>query len=245
MTRTGARTRWWLVAASALALSGCATSRQFGGDPQLKLIDATALPAPALPVGADGAEVAYTIAPLDQLTIGVFDVEGLEERPVTVDANGNLSFPLAGSIRAAGLTPGQLMEALERRLRAAYLRDPRVSVNVKQQVGRAFTVDGQVNKPGIYPVEGKLSLIRAIAAAGSTSEFAKLEDVIVFRTVGEQRYAALYNLRAIREGRYADPQIYADDVIVVGDSPARRLFKDLLQIVPLITTPIVVALQNS
>jgi polysaccharide export outer membrane protein len=57
--------------------------------------------------------------------------------------------------------------------------------------------------------------------------------------------AALYNLDAIRRGTYADPRLYADDVVIVGDSPARRLFRDILQAAPLIVTPIVALLQNS
>ena len=56
--------------------------------------------------------------------------------------------------------------------------------------------------------------------------------------------AALYNLGGIRRGLYADPKIYANDVIVVGDSKARRLFQQILQTAPLLTTPLVIALQR-
>jgi polysaccharide export outer membrane protein len=56
--------------------------------------------------------------------------------------------------------------------------------------------------------------------------------------------AGLYNLKAIRRGYYADPEIYANDTVVVGDSAGRRLFKDALQVVPLLTTPLIIALQN-
>jgi polysaccharide export outer membrane protein len=56
--------------------------------------------------------------------------------------------------------------------------------------------------------------------------------------------AALYNLGAIRRGAYPDPRIYADDVIVVGDSPARRRFRDLLQISPLIVAPLIALINN-
>jgi hypothetical protein len=52
-------------------------------------------------------------------------------------------------------------------------------------------------------------------------------------------------LKAIRAGAYADPEIYPNDVIVVGESVGRRIFKDALQIVPLITTPIVGILVSS
>jgi polysaccharide biosynthesis/export protein len=68
---------------------------------------------------------------------------------------------------------------------------------------------------------------------------------VIFRTVKGQQLAALYNLKAIRRGNYQDPEVFANDVVVVGDSQARRLFKDALQFVPLLTTPLVIALQNN
>ena len=107
-----------------------------------------------------------------------------------------------------------------------------------------ITVDGQVKEPGLYPVIGKMTLMRAVATAKGTAEFAKLDDVVIFRTVNGQKLAALYNLKAIRRGYYNDPEVFANDVVVVGDSQARRLFKDALQLVPLLTTPLIVALQQ-
>ncbi|WP_196782026.1 hypothetical protein, partial [Salmonella enterica] len=73
-----------------------------------------------------------------------------------------------------------------------------------------------------------MTLMRAVATAKGTTEFAKLDDVVIFRTVNGQKMAALYNLKAIRQGAYDDPEVFANDVVVVGDSPARRLFKDIL-----------------
>ena len=95
----------------------------------------------------------------------------------------------------------------------------------------------------MYPVIGHMSLLRAVASAKGTSEFAKLDDVVILRTVEGKNYAALYNIKALRQGAYADPEIYANDVVVVGDSRARRLFRDLLTIVPLLSTPLVLLLQ--
>ena len=100
-------------------------------------------------------------------------------------------------------------------------------------------------KPGLYPVVGRMTLMRAVATAKGTTEFARLDDVVVFRTVGDRQMAALYNLGAIRRGAYPDPELYASDVVVVGDSPGRRLFRDILQAAPLITAPIIAYLSNS
>jgi polysaccharide biosynthesis/export protein len=55
--------------------------------------------------------------------------------------------------------------------------------------------------------------------------------------------AAIYDLRAIRTGAYEDPEIFPNDLVSVGDSTRARRFKDLLQVAPLLTTPLVVLLQ--
>jgi polysaccharide export outer membrane protein len=108
-----------------------------------------------------------------------------------------------------------------------------------------ITVDGQVREPGLYPVLGRTTLMRAVATAKGTTEFARLQDVVVFRTVGDQQMVALYNLQAIRRGVYPDPEVFANDVVVVGDSPARRLFRDVLQAAPLLVTPLVALLNQA
>ena len=86
--------------------------------------------------------------------------------------------------------------------------------------------------------------MRAVATAGGMSEFADLEDVVVFRTVQGQRMAGLYNMKAIRAGAYDDPEVYASDVVVVGDSERRRLFKELIQGSALLTTPLLILFNN-
>lgn len=228
----------------AFALSACATGpRPFGGDPALSVVPGETLPPPTQ-ADVDQRDRPYYIGPFDKLTIGVFGVDELRDREVQADASGRIAFPLAGVIEAGGKTPFEVAEIVASRLRGSYIREPLVTVNLKEAVNRVVTIDGQVNRPGVYPVLGKMSLVRAVATAGSTTEYARLEDVVVFRDVGRQKYAALYNLKAIRQGVYPDPEIYANDVLVVGDSSSRRLFKDLLQAAPLLVSPLVVLFQR-
>jgi polysaccharide export outer membrane protein len=125
------------------------------------------------------------------------------------------------------------------------VRNPDVTVSVKEVSSQNYTIDGEVVTPGLYPVVGKMSLMRAVASARGSTEFAKLEDVVVFRTVNGQRMAALYDLKQIRRGVYNDPDIYANDVIVVGNSQARRIFKDFIQVSPLLAGPLIAILQNN
>jgi polysaccharide biosynthesis/export protein len=226
------------------ALSGCAGPGALGGASGIQVLSGTELPAP------DRTDMLsetrpYLIGPFDKLTIDVFGIDELSKREVQTDASGRISFPLAGIVEAAGRTPAEVEEEIESRLSQRYVRDPQVTVNLKETVSQVITVDGQVKEPGLYPVIGKMTLMRAVATAKGTAEFAKLDDVVIFRTVKGQDLAALYNLDAIRRGNYDDPEVFANDVVIVGDSKARRLFKDALQILPLLTTPLIIALQNS
>lgn len=236
-----------LVCALSLALASCATGGQknalgVGGDGTVKITNQTELPAPERS-DLYSQDRPYLIGPFDKLTIDVFGIEELSNKEVQADASGRISFPLAGVVEAAGQTPAELENLIEGRLRNRYVRNPQVTVNLKETVSQVITVDGQVQQPGLYPVVGRMTLMRAIATARGTSEYAKLDDVVIFRTVGGQKMAALYNLKAIRSGQYSDPEVYANDVVVVGDSKARRLFKDLLQTVPLLTSPLILLLQ--
>ncbi|MCD2323317.1 polysaccharide export protein [Sphingomonas sp. IC-56] len=225
-----------------VALIGCA-SRPLGGSEAVKVVDSAALPEPGRADLVSG-DRPYLIGPFDKLTIDVFGIPELSQREVQTDASGRLSFPLVGTLEVAGQTPSEVQEMIKERLRGSYVRDPQVTVNLKETVSQMVTVDGEVRDPGLFPVVGRMTLMRAIATAKGTAQFAKLDDVVVFRTVQGQRYAALYNLKAIRRGAYSDPEIFANDVIVVGDSPGRRLFSTFLQAAPILSGPLIVALQN-
>ena len=227
-----------------LLMGACTRTPPLQTSEAVTVVSATELPPPSGAV-AQGAERPYLIGPFDKLKIDVFGIPELSDRIIQVDASGRASFPLAGSFQASGMTPQQLEDELERRLAGRYVRDPQVPVNLDETVSQVVTLDGQVTRPGLYPVVGRMTLMRAVATAGGASEFARLNDVVVFRTVGAQRYAALYNLALIRRGAYADPEIFAGDIVVVGDSQARRLFRDILAAAPLITAPIIAVLQNS
>jgi len=229
------RSAWALFLLFLTACSGGSLSQHGSA---ITALSTTELPPPNR-TDLAAASRPYLLGPFDKLKIDVFGIEDLNKE-VQIDASGRLSFPLIGVVEASGRTPGELGQVIEDKLRGKYVRDPQVTVNLEETISQVITVDGQVDEPGLYPVVGRMTLIRAVATAGGTTEFAKLNDVVLFRSVNGQRMAGLYNLKAIRKGVYDDPEVFANDVIVVGDSPARRIFKDLLQAAPLITTPFVV-----
>ncbi len=232
-----------LALGSCLLLAGCADDPVLGKSKEPMVVSALHELPP--PTGADlvGSTTAYRIGPLDKLSIEVFGVPDLSGKFQT-DAAARLSMPLIGELDAAGVTPNDLAHDIAKRLREHYVRDPQVTVNLEETTSQVFTVDGQVTQPGNYPVVGDMSLMRAVATAKGAGEFARMEDVVVFRTVDGKSMAALYNLDSIRRGLYPDPKIYAHDVIVVGDSKARRAFQQFVQITPLLTTPLILILER-
>lgn len=134
----------------------------------------------SLAVGALAVQPAadYTLGPRDVLRIKVLNEEELDGA-YTVEADGTVSFPLVGWIKAAGLTMRQFEEDLKARLADGYFRDPRLVVTIAEYRSRRIFMIGEVREPGAYPLTGGMSLIEALALAGSTTELAAGEVTIV------------------------------------------------------------------
>jgi polysaccharide export outer membrane protein len=176
----------------------------------------------------------YKIAPLDTLTIEVFKAADLT-KDYQVDLTGNIFVPLIGAVKAAGMTPGQLQANLVQRLGKDLYESPQISVAVKASNARNVTVDGAVGQPGIYAVNGPLTLLQAIAMARGPTETANPRRIAVFRQLKGQRTAAAFDLTAIRQGAAEDPQVYAGDIIVVDGSSVKAAQKEMLQALPILS----------
>lgn len=226
----------------AVSITACARQEPLVSTGNLAVVDTNGvLPAPDRQdlVAADRPAL---IGPLDTIEVDVFGIPDLG-REMQVDASGRIAMPLAGTIDARGKTAAELAGAIQNALRVRYVRNPQVTVNIKSSVSQVVTIDGQVAEPGLYPVTNQMTLMRVVASAKGLSEFARQEDVVILRTVGGRRMAGLYNLAQIRRGAYTDPPIYANDVIMVGDSPQRRLFRDFVSLSPLLAGPLIAILQ--
>ena len=199
---------------------------------------ATEMPAAKLPEPDTNTPVVsstedYRIGPFDIIDVSVFQVEMLS-KTLQVDAAGNIQYPMLGEVAASGKTARQLAAEIADRLDKSYLRNPQVTVYVKDSASEKFTVEGAVKESGIYPLAGHMTLLRAIATAKGVDPDAKQRNVIIFRTVNQKRVAGLINLGDVRNGKVDDPQVYAGDVIVVPMSGTRKAYKDLLSAVPLL-----------
>jgi polysaccharide export outer membrane protein len=180
----------------------------------------------------DASMAAYRIGPLDVLKVTVFQEEDLSFDQLRVDASGNVSLPLIGTVHAEGKTAAELSNEIATRLGAKYLVDPQVSVTVASSVSQNVTVEGNVGQPGVYAINGTSTLLQALAQAQSPTDVAKLDQVVIFRNIDGRRAGAVFDVKAIREGRMPDPQVLGGDVIVVGFDAVKGAFRDFLRTAP-------------
>lgn len=174
----------------------------------------------------------YRIGVGDKLAVRVFQVTDLSFDELVVDTSGNINMPLIGAVRSAGRTAGEMSVDIAARLAAQYLRDPQVTVTVKEAASQKITVDGAVTRPGVYEMRGSTSLLQAVAMAEGPSRVADLTKVAVFRSIDGRRSVALFDLSAIRQGRASDPQVLGDDVIVVDTSRLNAALREVVGALP-------------
>ena len=182
----------------------------------------------------------YRIQPGDTLSIEVLEDDTLN-RQVLVLPDGTITFPMAGTLPAAGRSPEQLRETLSTRLAPNFASPPNIYVAVSRlkedspgvagQAADAVTqnvyVMGEAVKPGLIEVEPGTTLLQALAVAGGFGKFAATRRVQLHRATGQANqvkiYAFDYNRPAGGKGTISGATVLAPgDVIVI---PQRRLFE--------------------
>jgi polysaccharide export outer membrane protein len=133
----------------------------------------------AMPV--DEPERPYTLDTGDRLRIVVFGQEGLSNSYV-VDAQGNLSLPLIGTIAARAQTTEALSGLIADRLRKGFIREPHVSIEVESY--RPFFILGEVLAPGQYPYVPHMTVETAVAIAGGYTPRAYRAEISLDRRAG-------------------------------------------------------------
>ncbi len=124
------------------------------------------------------AQSEYVIGPQDVLSITVYDQADLTGK-FTVDADGTFSYPLIGRVKAGGLTIRELETELKRQLSGDYLKNPQITVEIATYKSQRVFVHGEVKNPGTFPLTGDMTLIEALAQAGSTTTSAGEEALVV------------------------------------------------------------------
>jgi polysaccharide export outer membrane protein len=221
-------TKLLLLMLSLLALQGCASSSIGAGLPSgAAAYNVIPLASPNRPPED------YRIGPLDALDITVLQEPELSTKLTQVDAFGNVNLPLIGDIRAGGKTAGQFSKEVAAKYAEKYLRNPQVSVVVSKPVAQKVVIQGEVIQPGVYPIEGPTTLLGALSLAKGETQLAALDDVAVFRTVNGKRMGAVFDVMSIRRGQTSDPEIRTNDLVIVGMSGSKRMWRDILSTVPI------------
>lgn len=211
-----------LLAAAPRADEGLKLSLQLSSVP-LAEPGAVVAPKPAVSTIKD-----YRIGPEDLLEVQVFGVDQLS-RTVRVNARGQVSLPLIGAIEVAGMTAQEAERAITAKLAESYLQNPQVSLFIKEFTTQRVTIEGAVNRPGVYPLRGQSTLLTSIALAGGQGGLSDMSEVMLFRAdAAGKRVATVHDVERIRRGEAEDPPIYNDDLIVVNRSPSRAALKDSL-----------------
>ncbi len=161
----------------------------------------------------------YRIQPGDQLDIAFYLNSEFNDE-VAVRPDGKITLRLVGSVQAAGLTPDQLAQELDKDY-SSELRDPGASVHVKSMPSREVYVEGRVAKPGAFPLEPGMTALQAISDAGGFADDASDSSVILIRRdMCGAPHGTKLNLDAAvnKDGSDEDVALLPRDMIVVPRS---------------------------
>lgn len=171
----------------ALAIGGLAlTLAACGNDGR----DAPPLPQQTADLGE------YRLGPGDAVRVNVFGQEQLSG-DFTVDGSGNIAMPLIGEVKASDASVRGLEQAIARKLSDGYVRDPRVSVEVR--TFRPFYIMGEVNRPGQYNYANGMTAAQAVAMAGGYTYRGRQDYVLITRggEGGNKEYRAPATVRIL------------------------------------------------
>ncbi|MBP2276019.1 polysaccharide biosynthesis/export family protein [Sphingomonas sp. PL20] len=164
-----------------------------------------AVPETAVAPSSSSYNEDYKLGVADKVRIIVFDEPTLSGE-FLVNANGSLSLPLIGDVRAENMTPTEVTQEIRTKLMDGYVREPRVSIDIL--TFRPFYIFGEVNKPGEYPFSAGLTVENAAATAGGFTYRADKKKVFI-KHAGETE--------SIRQKLTPDLKVRAGDTIRIGE----------------------------
>lgn len=162
----------------------------------------------------------YRIAATDLLGVTVYEVAEMN-RKVRVNASGVIFLPLVGAVEVGGKTLGAAQSLIEKRL-SSYVIHPQVTLFIEEYGNRRFSVMGEVQRPGTYPIptESRMTLLEAISTAGGFTPVAAQDRARVVRYANGESWIYTIDVRAItREGqKEKDMILEPNDVVFIPQS---------------------------
>lgn len=162
------------------------------------------------------ASSSYIIGPGDLLAINVLhEPEVSQKVPVRMD--GKITMPLIGEIQASGMVPSNLQQTIAAKLHD-YIKDAEVTVVVEEIKSRQFSVMGEVEHPGTFPLVKPTTVLEGLAQAGAFRDFAKVKKIHILRKTPEGTTLTLpFNYKEVSKGKNESEniQLQAGDTIIV------------------------------
>jgi len=157
----------------------------------------------------------YVVQPNDILEIFVWKEPELT-RKVLVRPDGRISFPLVQDLQAGGISPGELKEQIEMKLKK-FINSPNVTIIVEAIQSYRIYVVGRVQKPGSLIVEKPVTVLQALTLAGGFQEYARKSEVTVIRNYGSENIVFKFNYEDVIQGKKPEQNIFlrTGDVVVV------------------------------
>ncbi len=163
-----------------------------------------------------GQSVNFPLGCGDVLEVSVWGDESLV-RKVLVRPDGKISFPLVGDMQTAGVTVAALRAGLEEKI-GEFIHGAPVTVMLLESRSARVSVVGKVAKPGVFPMDGPMYVLQALALAGGMTPFASSDSVRVVRTdtSGSQRFLSVdYDTIASGKGLEQNVLLEPGDVVLV------------------------------
>jgi protein involved in polysaccharide export with SLBB domain len=191
--------------AALLLLAACA--------PASRSVAPAALPSSASPLDLSAA----TLGAGDVLEVRVFQEPELSG-VFQIGPQGDVIFPLCKRVVVGGLSANGVAEKLRACLADGFLRDPQVSVLVKEYNSKKVFVFGEVQKPGTFPYEDGMSIVQALTLAGGFTKTAAQNSTSVTRNVSGQEVKVKVNVQDIALGKAPNVTLEPGDIVFVPES---------------------------
>jgi polysaccharide export outer membrane protein len=166
---------------------------------------------------ADLEPVASTLGAGDVVEVRVFqeaELSGVYQ----VGTDGDIIFPLCKSVSVSGLTANAAAETIRSCLAKKYMRDPQVSVLVKEYNSKKIFVFGEVQKPGTFPYQDGMSVVQAVTLAGGFTKTAAQNSTSVTRHVGGTETKIKVSVQDIALGKASNFTLEPGDIVYVPES---------------------------
>ena len=149
-------------------------------------------------LGTPSGDPEYRLGPGDLIEVSVFGVDDFRHT-IRVSASGAIKLPLLEAIKVSGLTPTELEERLTALLQEEVIKNPQVSVFVKEYRSQPVVVLGAVKNPGQYQITLQLKVVDALSLAGGLQPTAGDEATIQRASAEGAEEVIRINLRQLLE----------------------------------------------